>query len=361
MPGIGLAFLRDTVNVSLWDVLPMLCLTRQSSTKSLRSPCSNHGGEIKRSQKRFALKLTLRAIPFTSMALCFCAASTAFGWGQDGHRLINKAAADLMETGAADFFRENAEGLALTATTPDVKWKDRATHAAEAPTHFFQWDVYKNSILSQTIDRVVLSQAMSSLGGEFVKKNGSAVWRVDQIFRRLVNALKSQKWGTALQMAGVMGHYVGDLSQPMHDTKDYDGQSIGRRGIHRYFETTLVDKTDQTALHSSVVDAGGPMRQELDGAAFRSADQGSKVVRMLSVREGKAGFGELDEILDHFRGDEPNDSALMDFFAPRMGSGAATLARIWDMAVQESGTSDWPTSKIDIDHPQWFPVEDPQP
>jgi len=295
------------------------------------------------------------------MALCFGAGSTAFGWGQDGHRLINKAAADLMETGAADFFQKHADGLALTATTPDMKWKDRASYAAEAPMHFFQWDVYKTSTLGQTIDRVVLSQAMTSLGREYVQKNGSAVWRVDQIFRRLVIALKSKKWTEALQMAGVMGHYVGDLSQPMHDTKDYDGQSIGRRGIHKYFETTLVKKSDTTSLHSAVVAAGGPVRQELDAAAFRPADQGSKVVRMLSVREGKAGFGEMDEILEHFRGDEPNDDALTEFFAPRMGSGAATLARIWDMAAQESGVTQWPTAKFDIDHPEWFPVEDPKP
>lgn len=339
----------------------MLCSTGQSSTAMAPSACLKRSRDSKPSLlKRFASNPTLRAIPLCSMALCFGAASTAFGWGQDGHQLINKAAADLMETGAAEFFQKNADGLALAATTPDMKWKDRATYADEAPTHFFQWDVYKTSILGQTIDRVVLSQAMTSLGGEFVKKNGSAVWRIDQIFRRMVSALKAKNWTSALQMAGVMGHYVGDLSQPMHDTKDYDGQSIGRRGIHKYFETTLVKKTDSSGLHSAVVDAGGPMRQELDGAAFRPVDQGSKVVRMLSVREGKAGYGELDDILEHFRGDEPNDEALKEFFAPRMGSGAATLARIWDMAAQESEVTDWPKKTIDIDHPDWFPVEDPK-
>ena len=295
-----------------------------------------------------------------TISLSLSAATPAFGWGEQGHRLVNKAAADLMESKAAEFFRDHAEELALMATTPDVKWKDRATYAEEAPTHFFQWDVYKGSSLGQTIDRVVLSQAMSSLGGAFVKKNGSAVWRIDQIFQRLVKALKDQKWTTALQMAGVMGHYVGDLAQPMHDTKDYDGQSIGRRGIHRYFETTLVEKMDLDELKAAVVAGAGPMRQGLDAAEFARGDQGNKVVRMLSVREGKAGFGDLDEVLAEFRGDEPNDPALMENFAPRMGSGAATLARIWDMAVEEAQPEDFPKGHLQVSHPEWFPLQDPK-
>lgn len=305
-----------------------------------------------------ALSTKLGSTVFCSI-LALGAASPAFSWGAEGHRLINKAAAELMESQAAEFFQDHAEELALLATTPDAKWKDRESYAQEAPTHFFQWDVYRNSQLSQTIDRVVLSQAMTSLGAEFVKKNGSAVWRVDQIFQRMVSALKSNDWKAGMQMAGVLGHYVGDLSQPMHDTKDYDGQSIGKRGIHRYFETTLVRKSDPTELKESVVAAGGPMRQNLDSAAFVSDDKGSKVVRMLTVREGQAGFGDLDEVLQEFRGDEPNDDALTAFFAPRMGSAAATLARIWDMAVEQSGVTDAPKVRLSIDHPKWFPVEDP--
>ena len=53
-------------------------------------------------------------------------------------------------------------------------------------------------------------------------------------------------------MAGVMAHYIGDLSQPLHDTKNYDGQLTGQPGIHAFFETTNIDANDHNAEMTSV-------------------------------------------------------------------------------------------------------------
>ncbi len=41
----------------------------------------------------------------------------------------------------------------------------------------------------------------------------------------------------ALVYGGLMAHFVGDASQPYHNTIDHDGYAAGEGGIHSYFET----------------------------------------------------------------------------------------------------------------------------
>ena len=48
-----------------------------------------------------------------------------------------------------------------------------------------------------------------------------------------------ERW---LVLAGTLGHYVGDLGQPMHVTENYDGQLTGQKGLHSFFEEDLVDE-----------------------------------------------------------------------------------------------------------------------
>lgn len=45
----------------------------------------------------------------------------------------------------------------------------------------------------------------------------------------------------ALAIGGVMGHFVGDLTQPYHTTVNYDGWATGNGKAHEYFESTVVN------------------------------------------------------------------------------------------------------------------------
>lgn len=48
----------------------------------------------------------------------------------------------------------------------------------------------------------------------------------------------------ALAIGGVMGHFVGDLTQPYHTTVNYDGWATGNGKAHEYFESNVVDGLD---------------------------------------------------------------------------------------------------------------------
>ena len=43
-------------------------------------------------------------------------------------------------------------------------------------------------------------------------------------------------------MAGTLGHYIADLSQPMHVSENYDGEATGQKGLHAFFEDRCVDE-----------------------------------------------------------------------------------------------------------------------
>ena len=39
---------------------------------------------------------------------------------------------------------------------------------------------------------------------------------------------------------GLMGHFVGDSSQPLHNTADFDGYATGNGGLHFYYEEGII-------------------------------------------------------------------------------------------------------------------------
>jgi hypothetical protein len=287
-------------------------------------------------------------------SISFCLAATAaYGWGDAGHKAINATAADLMESGGAAFFQANRDNLAAMATVPDVEWK-HSNYEQEKPYHFFQWDNFAKSPFAAALG-MDFGRLVAAVGKGFVTTNGPAPWRVGQIYGRLVAALKGKQYVQAVQMAGVLGHYVGDLSQPMHNSSDYDGQSIGRKGLHIYYEATLVDRLDRNQLRGNVLNAAGPQRQRLDSVAIdpEAADLGAESVRRLADTEGRSAYTALDELLS-----KPSDDDLTDTLADRMGAGAANLARVLDAAVAASGVepSSLPRQAQRVAAPAWFPL-----
>jgi len=301
------------------------------------------------------LSLVLSLVSVTAASL---SSPAAFAWGGKGHQVISQAAAGLTASVGAPFFQRNQQLLADFSVTPDALWKLDGHYSVEAPMHFFQWDRYGTSPLGPTLAQYLLSQVVKRLGIDFVRTNGLGVWRISDIYGRLVRALQNHDWSTSIQMAGVLGHYVGDMSQPMHVTSDYDGQSIQRRGIHFYFEVTLVEPLDAGDLINQALKAGGPIRQQLDAGASELGAGSFEPVQALAVREGATSYGELAGVIDKFKGQSQDDPALRAFFGPRMGHGAAVLAKIWDMAVVASGVTVFPTAAVDTTEPEWFPLVD---
>lgn len=288
------------------------------------------------------------------LLLATSASSHAWAWGSRGHSNVNQAATQLMGSPGAAFFKANSAQLAFLANVPDAQWKSGSLYAKERSLHFFQWDKYEGSSMSNDFDTTPFPSAVQKLGRPFVELNGLAVWRVTQIYRMMVGALKAKKWPQVIQYAGVMGHYVGDLSQPMHVSSDYDGQSIRRTGVHKYFETTLVDTVSARDLLDETIRNGSDVVRTLshsDNARLSPEIN----VQTLTLNEGIESLESLAPVLAEFSPTSQDDQGLRTFLGPRLGAGAATLAHIWDLAVQDSGVATgFPQSCGQVPAPAWF-------
>jgi hypothetical protein len=85
---------------------------------------------------------------------------------------------------------------------------------------------------------------------------GRSFWRIREFYANLEKVtaqLRELKEGATMEQrqklqekwlldAGLMAHYVGDLSMPLHVSENYDGQLTDQKGIHSYFEDLMVDE-----------------------------------------------------------------------------------------------------------------------
>lgn len=294
------------------------------------------------------------------LAASMLLSSSAFAWGPAGHRLVNRVAIELMNSDLAPLFQNNSANLQRLANVPDAIWKQPATKERERFTHFFQWNIYKSSSLASLMP-ISLTRAAYLTGETYLIENGTSVWRADQLYKMLVNAIRSQDWVGALQLAGVMGHYMGDMSQPMHITSDYDGQSINRRGIHAYFESILIDRQEATELHDRVWRAANSRTsnhrdEQSEVLTFSTPSSGIVDVAFL---ESKRSLTYLQSILNQFNTTNAiDDTALATMAVRSLAEGAIALKTVWDRAANEANSSrNIPSNRMTVADPAWVPVE----
>lgn len=216
---------------------------------------------------------------FVPIFLCLLSAHLCFGWGKDGHRLINRVAVEMLPEDVPAFLRTPAALAEIEYLGPEPdRWRSPATpelDAAQAPDHFIdlelaelaapdglpprRFDFYR--------DLAGAPKRYPSLAENLTPQRvGLLPWQAEEYFERLTEDMREYRSRLAahrpiasveqaiLYDAGVLGHYVADGSQPLHTTIDYNGwaepldpDGFSRaRGIHSRFETQFV----QDNLHA---------------------------------------------------------------------------------------------------------------
>ena len=220
-----------------------------------------------------------------SLALLLPAASLR-AWDYEGHRIVNQLALAALPADFPAFVHEpaNAERIAFLAGEPD-RWKsslDLPLRNVNGVDHYLD--------LEELADAGLDANKVPSLRYEFARqfaagraahpdnfpaidpeKNadhsrewpGFAPWAIAEYYGKLQSEfsyLKAfQELGTPAEVAnaqanilytmGVMGHYVGDLAQPLHSTKHHNGW-VGPNpngyttwlGIHQWVDGGLIAK-----------------------------------------------------------------------------------------------------------------------
>ncbi len=254
------------------------------------------------------------------------AATQANAWGAKGHQIVAYVGATAATQ--QSFFAANAEAMRQLSTVPDRVWKAAQTKPAEAPNHWFQADAYISD-LNQCNDILnfpkVYSAALAKYGQDTILKNGTAPWRIAQLYAMAVSDFKRGNQAMALEEAGAMSHYIGDLSQPLHVSENYDGQNTSNKGIHAWFETQNI--VDEMAIRAEVLNRAQALLANPKFMAESTGDLADivnhEIIRSLSKR---------DEVL-------ANDTSLgrssaqakdtqLNLAEDRMADGAAVLSII---------------------------------
>ena len=161
----------------------------------------------------------------------------ARAWGNEGHRLINRLASANLPADVPAFLRSQAAVNEIEYLGPEPdRWRSPAEPelaAAQAPEHFI--DLEPADALGPLPRRRLDFEAKVFAAGQRPEKIGLQPWEATEVWQRLKAALREYRTlaaagqdtrgveAAALFYAGWLGHYVGDASQPLHTTIQYNG------------------------------------------------------------------------------------------------------------------------------------------
>jgi hypothetical protein len=251
------------------------------------------------------------------------AAPRAHAWGSDGHKMINRLAAQYLPADTPAFLRNgNAlDVMEYLGPEPD-RWRNRAEAelvAEQAPDHFIDLEWAALAEVPCTTAAAPNSPAPSPSAQpvcgpdgkmlpirryDFIRdlaaaqpahpdipltpeKVGMQPWEVEEIWQKLKVDLREYRHLLAanqdtapvqlaiLYDAAWLGHYVGDGSQPLHTTIQYNGWTgpnpngyTAEHHIHSQFESVFVSANIKPSDVSPLVAASQPTQIDNEWAQY---------------------------------------------------------------------------------------------
>ncbi len=202
--------------------------------------------------------------------LVVIAVPPGFSWGSEGHRMINRLAAEGLPSDAPAFLKTSQalDEIEYLGPEPD-RWRSPAEPElsyAQAPEHFIDLETADVvGILPKRppdfpYDLATYRTAHPAQAAlETPEKVGLQPWETNEVWERLKAAFREYRLEEAthantlpvqaaiLFYCGWLGHYVGDGSQPLHVTIQYNGWTgpnpngyTTEHHIHAQFETVYV-------------------------------------------------------------------------------------------------------------------------
>lgn len=170
-------------------------------------------------------------------------------WGMDVHRMISEHAVDRMPAEIKPLFINHKAFIAEHSVDPDL-WRTADLKSAwgdEPPNHFLDIDFEEGSRPPFNNVPRDWDEYVKKLGIGPATRYGRLPWRAEEIYNRIVDAMKMLGRPDAPYAAdnirylvAVLAHYIEDAHQPLHGALNYDGQITNQRGIHSRFETQMV-------------------------------------------------------------------------------------------------------------------------
>ncbi len=163
-------------------------------------------------------------------------ATPARAWDSATHRAIARLAVEALPPSALrSILSRNETGLEAHSVEPDSILKARFGKA-EARRHYLDIELFGSDPWSALDPDIRKTQRR--FGYRTLERAGTLPWTIEAVSEQLENAWRSANCEAVLRLSGYLAHYVGDASQPLHSTINYDGYARDR-GIHARIELAV--------------------------------------------------------------------------------------------------------------------------
>jgi hypothetical protein len=281
--------------------------------------------------------------------LLLLTAVPAFSWGQAGHLIANEAATFGLPTDMPPFFYREFPQLIWLGPNPD-RWRGggQAIDAANGPDHIMNYEYI--AALKLPADRysfLTLLVTSGTLRRHGIRNSdpGFLPWRIAEMCEQLT--VEWRLWRAAapgspdrvflerdiVRDSGVLGHFVADASNPLHDTIDYNGWTRPNPNgyandcqIHARFESDFVSHAIVTG--DIVAKMTAPrLRTDYFDTAITFVRESNQLVEQVYRVDKAGGF-------DIFH--NPPSPEGKAFAAERLAAGASLLRDLWWSAWRNS-------------------------
>jgi len=295
------------------------------------------------------------------LLLPLLAIPSSFAWGNKGHTMINRLAAESLPADVPAFMRtpEAINEIAYLGPEPD-RWRSRAEpelSAAQAPDHFIDIEYADliGTLPRQRYQYIAALYAWIAAHPDRAadlrpEKVGFQPYITNEVWERLKSAMRDYRTLSAahqdtkpveaaiLFYAGWLGHYVADGSQPLHVTIDYNGwaEKENPKGyttdhtIHSQFETAFVDAAINESDVQPLLAPLHPINDEWDDYLAYLRHSNTLVEKVYQIDKQRGFDGTGTEESRHFT-------------AERLAAGASMLRDLYVAAWVKSAepVPDW--------------------
>lgn len=193
----------------------------------------------------------------------------SFAWGADGHRMINRLATQALPKDVPEFLRSAAAADAMEYYGPEPDhWKgtgEPELNAAGSPEHFMdmEWaDLIGGPLPRRRYDFIRALAVAQKAHVDLPltpEKVGMQPYAANESWEKLKSAMRDYRTLSGdhkdtkpieceiVFLAGILGHYVADASQPLHTSIQYNGWTGDNPNnyttlhrIHAQFESDYV-------------------------------------------------------------------------------------------------------------------------
>jgi hypothetical protein len=295
------------------------------------------------------MKLRLFARACTVLIATVAIAPLAGAWGTIGHDMQARVAVQQLPADFPSFFRAAGEELSFLISEPD-RWstsEQPGLFDSTTVNHIFKWEIAPRLLpptrhaffaqLSEGKNPTQAAAAIRNIGTApyGIKEWGEMLTGAFRRWREMPEGTPAEKTRrrmherSILFMAGVLGHWITDLSQPMHTSIHVTSwhasapnpQGYSGRGLHSRFETNYVDRVIRTEDIAARVEP----QPRLLGDWLRESETyiaaNNTHVEQIYRWDKDAPFGD---------GNEP--AAAKPFTAARLAEGAQMLRDAWHTA-----------------------------